>query len=486
MTILLTNSRQKQVYLLCILLLITKLCLLPFAQTVHPDAVSRVFGAIEWMNDPHWIKSAIWCPFHFYLNGIALSIWNNPIYTPKLLNIVFSCLTLIPFFHFVKREFNESGALIATIFLAICPILFRNSFLALAGTSYLFFLVLSTNYLSKALRDKRLFYSVLSGLTIGIAAGIRYEAWLLMMVYWLILVLKKEWRHSFVYGSIAVIFPVIWLITNWIETGDPLFGIHANYTWTLDIMGNNDSVDLESHLRRIWFFPFSFMIALGPPAAFITIKMIFSSYKTVRSAALWSIPFWIVFAFVIYNSYGGVLLLQHRFAGTLVVLALPFLAIYFKELTSRKKIEALVFGIITVGMTFIYNTDGVMPLPRLHNQDIKIMAQTVNDKVDGSSGLVLDFIGWDNTYYIALNSGLSQSNIIIAKTTKNTPLLVDDIKHNLINFDHGVIVLEENSTLSKLVGPDVNLSKIASDGLQFETTEIYNGPEYRLYDWKHR
>ena len=74
----------------------------------------------------------------------------------------------------------------------------------------------------------------------------------------------------------------------------------------------------------------------------------------------------------------------------------------------------------------------------------------------------------------------------IAKTTKNTPLLVDDIKHNLINFDHGVIVLEENSTLSKLVGPDVNLSKIASDGLQFETTEIYNGPEYRLYDWKHR
>ena len=83
MTILLTNSRQKQVYLLCILLLITKLCLLPFAQTVHPDAVSRVFGAIEWMNDPHWIKSATWCPFHFYLNGIALSIWNNPIYTPK-------------------------------------------------------------------------------------------------------------------------------------------------------------------------------------------------------------------------------------------------------------------------------------------------------------------------------------------------------------------------------------------------------------------
>jgi len=73
----------------------------------------------------------------------------------------------------------------------------------------------------------------------------------------------------------------------------------------------------------------------------------------------------------------------------------------------------------------------------------------------------------------------------IAKTTKNTPLLVDDIKHNLINFDYGVIVLEENSTLTKVVGTDINLSKIAGDCIQFKTTEIYNSPEYRLYEWKH-
>ncbi|MBL4754092.1 MAG: glycosyltransferase family 39 protein [Flavobacteriales bacterium] len=477
------ENKINWVYGLVALILVIKLCMLPFAQTVHSDAVARVFGAIDWMHDPHWIKSGVWAPFHFYLNGIALSIWNSPVYAPKLLNIVFSCLTLIPFFYFVRREFNENGALIATIFLAICPILFRNSFQALAGTSYLFFLVLSLNYLSKALSEKSFTYAAFAGLAISFAAGIRYEAWLLMMVYWLIIILKKEWLQSFIYGGIAVIFPVIWLITNWMETGDPMFGINGNYTWTLDIMQNNDSLNWESHLRRIWFFPFSLMIALGPPAAFITLKMIISSYKEEKSAAIWSIPFWIVFAFMIYNCYRGVLLIQHRFVGTLVVLALPFTALYFAELTVRKKRIAVVFGIITLGLTFIYNTDGVTPLPRLKNQDIVKIAQITNNQTDEESSLILDFIGWDKTYFIALNSGQPKRNITIAEGTKNKALMLNNIKNNLERFDQGIILLEHQSKLSKLLGESVDLSLCTDKNFQFTTAAIYNDKRYTLYKW---
>ena len=45
-----------QVYGLVVLLFIIKLCPLPFAQTVNVDAVARIFGSIDWMNDLHRIN----------------------------------------------------------------------------------------------------------------------------------------------------------------------------------------------------------------------------------------------------------------------------------------------------------------------------------------------------------------------------------------------------------------------------------------------
>jgi len=478
------NSKIRQVYGLVALLLVIKLCLLPFAQTVHPDAVSRIFASINWMNDPHWIKSGAWPPFHFYLNSLFLSLWNNPIYTPKLINLVLSCLTLIPFFLYVRREFNENGAFVATVFLAICPILFRNSFQALAGTPYIFFVVLGLNWLSKALKEKKHAYYVLAGFAVTCAAGFRYEAWLLMIVLWFVVIWKREWRHSFIFGLAAVVFPVIWLVSNWMETGNALFGIQGNYNWTLEVMGNNDSVDLESHLRRIWFFPFSLMIALGPPAAYITIKMIFRSYKTQTSAVAWSIPFWIFLVFVIYNCSKGVLLLQHRFTGTLVVLSLPFLAIYFNELTRRKTIIAGVFGVLTVGMSFIYNTNGVTPVPRLHDQSIVTVAELIEKNTDQNAGVILDFIGWDGTYFIALNSGLPRGNMVILEGAKNSVIPTDQIKSILNRFESGILLLAHRSNLSEVLGRTVDLSLIRSSiKSKIETTRIFQSKRFDLYVW---
>lgn len=58
-----------QVYGLVVLLFIIKLCPLPFAQTVHADAVVRLFGSIDWMNDLHWINSGVWTQLHRMIFG---------------------------------------------------------------------------------------------------------------------------------------------------------------------------------------------------------------------------------------------------------------------------------------------------------------------------------------------------------------------------------------------------------------------------------
>jgi 4-amino-4-deoxy-L-arabinose transferase-like glycosyltransferase len=148
------------------------------------------------------------------LNGICLMMWNNLIYTLPILNIVLSAFTLVPFYYFVKREFNGHGAMIAAIFLAIDPILFRNSFMALSETPYLFFLVLSLNFLSKAIRENSNVYTMLAGLGMCVASGFRYESGIIALIILALLLLRKHWKQGILFAVFAFIFLLVWAVQS--------------------------------------------------------------------------------------------------------------------------------------------------------------------------------------------------------------------------------------------------------------------------------
>ncbi|NOX48180.1 MAG: hypothetical protein GXO89_14500 [Chlorobi bacterium] len=482
----LSFSRISDIYKLVFLSLLVKVVLLPFAQTDDADAVTRIFISIDWMNDPTWIKTAIWAPFHFYLNGVALMVWDNPVFVPKIVNILFSSFTLIPFYAFTKREFNKDGALAASAFLAISPVLFRNGFLALSETPYLFFLVLTMDFISKGLKGNSVRYMVLAGFFITIAAGFRYEAWLVMAIFGLLILLLGKWKQSIVFGFVALLFPVIWMYSNWLETGDALYSIHGNYHYTLVEMGNNDNVGLESRLRRIWFFPFSWMIALGPPVAFLVLKTMIGVYKkrpAIRSMVFWSVPFWVMLLFFLYNASKGVLLLQHRFTGTLVVFSLPFIAIYFKELNPKRIRQAWVFGLITVAFSFVYNTSNVTPLPRLEDQSGVAISNVINKSLVEGPCLIIDFIGWQNTYFIALHSGLPQNEIVIVGGAKNSTIPIKGIHKIMESFDHGLIVLEKGSRLSRALGFDEDNCSFVFENYKYQTEMLLQKKEVLVMSW---
>jgi 4-amino-4-deoxy-L-arabinose transferase-like glycosyltransferase len=441
-----------KICLLVFITLVVKLILLPFSQTINADAVSRIFSSQKWMENPEWVTSSVWAPFHFYIHGFSLMFWNNTIYTPKLVTILFSTATLLPFYFLTKREFNQSGAFIASIFLAICPILFHNSFLALSETPYLFFLALSLNTLSKGVKENSILYLLLAGLIMSIASGIRYEAWVMTAIMSFILLFTKKWKHFLFFNLTAALFPIYWLLSNYLETGDPLFSIQGTYHWNFEIMGNNENLDFESYLKRIWFFPFSWIIAIGIPTGFLVLKTIFISY-TKKSRNLHfislSLPFFIMFLFYQYNTLKGSLLLQHRYIGTLVILSLPFIAVYFKEL-SRKKIKLVwLFCFLTIGLSFIYNTAHVKPLPRLSEQSSVTIINKINQYKDENSSLIIDFIGWDKSYFIALQSQVDKKNILLIEGAKYSNIPFDMARKKLNNYSNGIILLKKNSKLQK-------------------------------------
>ena len=59
-----------------------------------------------------------------------------------------------------------------------------------------------------------------------LAGLLRPEAWVLAALYWCWVAWKASWRDRFVLALLAAVAPVLWALTDWAVTGDPLFSLH--------------------------------------------------------------------------------------------------------------------------------------------------------------------------------------------------------------------------------------------------------------------
>ncbi len=477
------NINKFKIVGLVLLILLLKLIILPFSQTVDADSVTRIFLALDWVENPKWISESVWGPLHFYLNGFALAIWKNPVYTPKILNILLSTFSLIPFYYFTKREFNKTGAFITTIFLALSPVLFRNSFFGLSETPYLFFLILSMNWLSKWMKENKTQFLLLSGIAITIASGIRYEAWLIMAIWGLYIFIKYNFKNAFIFSAFALIFPFIWMVQGYLNTGNPFSGIEGNFTWTMDVMNNNANLTFESYLRRIWYFPFIWMISVGPPLAYVLLRDHFQFKKfnhTKFYSNVWILTLIIIFIFVIINSLKGTLLLQARFIGSILIFSLPFAANFFKEDSIKKKKLSVLFLIITVSFSFIYNISNVKPIPRLKNQNAKEIVNEIFKNKGEFTSLYLDDWGWDNTYYVALNSGVNHNNISIISQYSQNSEIIGKLNRTMLFSGSKLLLLFNGSQSEKTLIVDYSRNTIQFNNQIYSFKIISNNEEVTL------
>jgi len=442
-----------------------------FADETDSDAVSRAFTSWEWAGKPVWYKTSVWAPFHYYLTGGGFLIWKDLIFLPKVLNIFLSVVMIFPFYHFVKREFNRPGAIYASLFLTFSPLILRLGFLNLAEIPGLLFLLFTMNLISKGVRESKSGYLLLSGLTMTLAAGFRYESWLLILLFTLMLIIGSGWRSALMFFATAMVFPVIWMFQNKLATGDFLFGFHANTEFTHNALGINDHVDFEAYLRRTWFFPFSWFIAVGPVVAWLILKHLQGEIRNFRISAfpaLWLIPMLVFLMVMLYNAISGNLLLHHRFTATFVVLSLPWIATVMKDF-GRKTIRlATISLVLTIGLSFVYTIGGTSPVPRLKNQSAKQFPKIIYPESGPASGLVVDFTNWEDTWYIGLHSGFVPSKILMLGGEKQASFPSERIREMLLSSDKVIFLIKDDSPLFRFVydetGSDCEINKLFREG----------------------
>lgn len=438
---------DRKIWVLFIALLIFKLFLLPWVEVTDSDAVSRIFTAEELINRPRLVSEGVWLPLHYYFTSLSIlmsggSLW----YGPMIFHVLIGALTIFPLYRFTAREFNERGAMWAVIIYVLSPVVFRNSYHALAGVPNAFFIMTVMDFMSRLRHSGSLKDAVYAGVFMTIACGFRYESWLLFALFTgMLLLFRVSWKKIAVFWLLGMIIPIFWMIGNYVAHGHLFYGITGVYNADVVEMQNAD-IDLTEKMKRLIFFPLSWVLNYSPLIAlsvlFLYLKKLIGR-KISGAQIIWSLPLIVLFFAFILKSYEGTLLNQQRFTIALILLAAPFAA-YLSEIRFRF-IRAVL--LVSVPLLFIASFGAIRwdfekyvpqervrnalssirlstystlsPIPRQTDPEIRNAMAEIAKNAEQCDGLVVDFWTWESSFCMALNSGFHPEDIFLVDGVAN-------------------------------------------------------------------
>ncbi len=509
-------------WLIVLAAFIARLFCIGSADIVDADAVSRIFIAEQWISDPKWFYEGVWAPFHFYFTAFAIVIFEDRVLGPMYLTALFGALTAFPIYRFTQLVFNSKVAVLCSVFFVFSPLVFRNSLQPLAGVPYAFFAAMSMWLLAESLSEKStkpVIPLLFSGLMITIAAGMRYEAWLLIAVFSLVIFLYRKWKLLPVFWSTAMIFPLLWMVGNYIQHGNILYSVdYATYFNTVRA-GVNEELSSLTQLKRLVFFPQSLALLLPFGLAVPLFGMFF--YKAIKekiskNTLIWAVPFFIVLGVYIFKAFEGTLLLKQRFSISLLLLLVPIIGSVCKEFS-----KSTVAGLIGVSLMFPllfnsffikatpyvehlipndflrtalsenrYETQEFMkPVPRLVDNKVEVLLDKTNRYLTPNTPLVLDFFGWAESYNYALMSGVKSKAIyfLFFKIMNEKPSF--DGLHGFYDgaiADKGVMVLRKGSKNMKNVVFEKNTTYIFVQDKKVPITLLESFDVFRVFEFDTR
>ncbi|NEP10117.1 MAG: hypothetical protein F6K14_07850 [Symploca sp. SIO2C1] len=314
----------------------SRLIALPFSTTTHTDAVGRLYIAQNWLDNPHIITHGLWLPLHTYLTGGVIWFINDPILAPILLNICFSVATAIPLYFFTKNEFGKPACWFVSCAFLFYPIAFRNSLQALSDTPFAFFVAMALLFISRSRKKNGSWKDALiAGLFMNLSAMLRYEGWVLIPL--LAVLLWRKPRILLTFCLCSTLFPLFWMVGNYIHHGSFIHSIKAHKATELDSRQFKEVITITERILRIMFFP---SILIFGMTFFVFILSFLGAIKALykrQENSCFLIPFAGLFIFYFFNAVTDSLAMEARYSLTLGLLLLPFSAEILNRFYSVKK-----------------------------------------------------------------------------------------------------------------------------------------------------
>ncbi|HVN48558.1 MAG TPA: glycosyltransferase family 39 protein [Bacteroidota bacterium] len=193
---------------------------------ISADESGRTLDAYTWLKTgtPY---SDVWLPFHRIVVAVGLFLWNDTILVPRIISFVFGCVVLLAIILMAHELFHNHRVTMVTAFLAaLFPPRIILSVVPLTEIEFIAFILVGLIAYIRWLQSKKPWQLVATSACIGIGTTIRYEAWIIAVVFALLLLTKREYRtlvftHS-IFGSVLLfliaIFPLYWTAIKFQET----------------------------------------------------------------------------------------------------------------------------------------------------------------------------------------------------------------------------------------------------------------------------
>ena len=465
-------SRQTTVSVLAIvaLALLARLVVLPFATTDGGDAVTRTWAAMRWLADPELITHGVWGPLHFYLVGAALAVVPDPIHTPVVLHIGFALAASCLIYFFTREEFASSrAALVIAALYALYPVAIRNSVSVRSETVFVVGLLAAMLLLALARGERgRPAHAAGAGLALTLAAMLRYEAWLLLP--FLALLLWRKPRLALLFGAVAMIHPLIWMVGNWVEFGDPLHSINWASRWERELMGRADR-GVVALARQAIAYPYHILLGMNLLVGLLAAAGALTALWTRDRASVWLVPLVGLCSLMLLSIMRGSLVPKLNYTLTAGTMLLPFAAIVLRRLGidawSPRRYRASSIALLgtIAAISCVASWDGlkfaplarrvaVSSIPTIENQAIALsLPPFIAQGLHGpDEGLITDFYGWGATFYVALLTGLHPDRIFRAPGAPHNGLDVEELAAFVDRHRAGVLVLLADSQFSEGLG----------------------------------
>ncbi len=468
---------QNRIYLLLCLGLFVRLIAIPFSATNEADAVSRIFRGWRLLSEPELITHGVWGPLHFYLISGAMLICENPVFSPMLLNILFSVTTVVPLYLFIRQEWEELSALYVSAAYILYPPAIYNSLMAVSEVPFVFFVSLSLLTISMARKNNGNWKNALTaGLCLTLAGALRYEAWVLIPLMGLLLWNRKKLLSVFLIASI--LFPCYWMLGNYLYYNDALYSVNAATYWQVNISEINKNLSIDKIIDRITFYPKTIFWGLTPlVSSACLLGMVFSLIKKNRQC-VWLIPLVGLLIVFMYKSLNGSLLLRTRYSLILGLFTLPFAAETINCFSAyhRRKLIAFILIATMIPLSYVrfvlpwkiasHIPNPIQAIPNVSPRARALSAELTNQMRNRNEGLILDFFGWEETFFVALMTKKNPKDILIMPGVRTQKVKTTKLKKLLNIRKTGLLLRKSNSDFLHIEKTNQGKFLLKFDGLQ--------------------